>query len=678
MFKSMETAIDASGILVYSIDLETNEIIYANKNAKDTFGNVVGKTCYKVLQKNQKNPCSFCPITNQLTTSFPHSLESTYQWANKNSLNNEHYMFISHITKSEDNRKVNMQLGINITKEKVLEEKILEEKDNFITFFKTLINSTLEGIMVYDENLNCFQTNTIAPKLLSYKNDEMINKYLFDFIAPSSFNLIKNIIHEHNQEVYEVELLTKKGLILPVNLRIKELTLLGKKIKIVAIIDISEEKRKEKMILELAQYDSLTKIANRSLFKKQLLTMAKRNRRSNSYGAILFIDLDHFKMVNDTKGHNIGDMVLIETTKRIQKVLRQTDLLSRLGGDEFIIALDLNQSNKEDVINNVNFVAEKILEEIKKPYLISSFDLRLTASIGIVLFKDENQKIEDLMSFADTAMYNAKENGKNKYSYFDPQLQQIIKEKADLTKCLRDAIENEKMAVYYQLQILTKNNQDKIIGVEALIRWKDKEKGIISPDQFIPLAEETALIIPLGNWIIKEVMKQLKEWENDSIKKDWRISINISYRQFEQENFLEILTSLIEEYKINPSKLRLELTENLLIKDTQNVLRKINHLHKMGITLSIDDFGTGYSSLAYLKQLSINELKIDQSFIRDLVVDPNDSIIVETMLSIGSKFNLEVIAEGVETKEQHSKLSSMGCNLFQGYLFGKPSLPKFL
>ena len=677
MFKSMETAIEASGILVYAIDLVTHEIVYINNKGKETFGSVLGKICYKTLQKNQESPCSFCPMNKEGIPPISIPLESTFQWINKNSINNEHYMFISHITQWK-NRKINMQMGINITKEKELEEKNLEEKDNFISFFKTLINSTLEGIIVYDENLNCIQSNSITSKLLDYENDEILGKNIFDFIAPAYFLSIEKIIQNNNQTVHEIELVKKDRSILPVHLRIKELLLMGKKIRIVAIIDISEEKRKEKKILELAQYDSLTKIPNRSLFKEQLNLMIKRNERNGFYGAILFIDLDHFKMVNDTKGHNIGDIVLIETTKRIQKVLRKTDILSRLGGDEFIIALDLNKKNKENTINNVNFVADRILEEIKEPYLIFDFDFRLTASIGIVLFKDGKHSIDELMSFADTAMYNAKENGKNKYIYFDPKLQQIIEKKADLTKCLRDAIENEKMVVYYQLQILSKDNEDKIIGVEALIRWDDKEKGIIGPDQFIPLAEETGLIIPLGIWIIKEVMKQLKKWENDPIKKEWRISINISYKQFEQDNFLDILTLLIEEYKINTSKLRLELTENLLIKDTQNVLSKINQLHKMGITLSIDDFGTGYSSLAYLKQLSINELKIDQSFIQDLVIDPNDLIIVETMLSIGNKFNLEVIAEGVETKEQHNKLISMGCTLFQGYLFGKPSLPKFL
>ena len=400
--------------------------------------------------------------------------------------------------------------------------------------------------------------------------------------------------------------------------------------------------------------------------------MIKRVSRDKAYGALLFIDLDHFKLINDTKGHDIGDIVLVETAKRIKNCIRQIDIASRLGGDEFVVALEIEENDEDKVIDSMTIVANKILEEIKKPYLIHNFDFRLTASIGIMLFKDSNHKLDELMKFADTAMYNAKEKGRNRYSYFDPKLQALLEQKADLAKHLREAIDKKMMFLNYQLQIISHNKEDKVVGVEALVRWNDPKKGIIGPNLFIPIAEETGLIIPLGNWILKEVMIQLKQWEEDEIKKDWRISVNVSYRQFEQDNFVHKLKSLIEKYKINPSKLRLEITENLLIKDTQNIINKISELSLIGVTISIDDFGTGYSSLAYLKQLSIDELKIDQSFIKDILTDSNDLVIVETMLSIGKKFNLEIIAEGVETKEQYEKLVSMGCSYFQGYFFGKP------
>lgn len=585
-------------------------------------------------------------------------------------------MFINRILTKNDGQKMKIQIDAEISKQKELENQILKEKDDFINSFKILIDSILEGIIIYDENTYCIRVNAVAPKLLGYTSQEMIGKHALDFVAPTYKDVVKKVIQNHNQEQYEAELIRKDGSILPVILRSRDLVLLGKKIRVTAIIDMSEIKKKEKKILELAYYDSLTTLPNRLLLKDLLAVMIKRVERNNHYGALLFIDLDNFKMVNDTKGHDIGDFVLIETAKRLQNTIRETDLISRLGGDEFIIVLEIPESNKEVAINNINIAAKKILEEIKKPYLISNFDFRLTVSIGIALFENNEFSIDELMKFADTAMYSSKANGRNRFTYFDPILQQMVEQKAHLFERLHKAIEKESMILYYQPQIKIKNNQPLIVGMEALIRWNDEK--IIPPNDFIPLAEETGLIIPLGKWILIQVMEQIKIWENDFIKKDWQVSVNISYKQFEKNEFLDLIKSLIEEYQINPAKLKLELTESLLIKNTQENLNKIKEINKLGVSLSIDDFGTGYSSLAYLKQLSISELKIDQSFIKDLVIDSNDFIIVETILSIGDKFNLEVVAEGVETKEQYEKLLSMGCSYFQGYLFGKPNNPNLL
>lgn len=673
MFDSMEAIVESTGALVYVIDLSNYEIVYANKKCIDAFGNIHGKTCFKVLQKEQENPCPFCPLNQQYTIPLSVPLGTTYEWENINSINNHHYMFTDRIMLWKDGRKVKVQIGIDITDQKELEKQILKEKDDFINSFKILIDSTLEGLIIYDENKYCIRVNAVAPKLLGYTEDEMIGKHGLDFIAPSSYDFVKSAIQINDQKPYEAEMIRKDGSIFPAILRGRDLILVNKKIRVSAIIDISEIKLKEKKILELAHYDSLTSLPNRLLLKELLTVMIKRIERNNSYGALLFIDLDHFKMVNDTKGHDIGDIVLIETAKRIQKAVRQSDITARLGGDEFVVLLEISNNNENLVINDINSIAKKILNEIRKPYLISNYDFRLSVSIGIALFNDSSNSIDELMKFADTAMYHAKENGKNKYTYFDPILQQKVEEKVNLLERLNEAIEKEMMVLHYQPQISFKNGKNEIIGVEALVRWIDPIHGIIPPNHFIPLAEETNLIVPLGEWILKKAIEQIKIWENDSIKKEWRISINISSKQFEKDNFSNLLKSLINEYKIEPKKLRLELTESLLIKNTEKNLKKIEDIYSLGVTLSIDDFGTGYSSLSYLKQLSINELKIDQSFIRDLVSDPNDFIIVETIISIGNKFNLEVIAEGVETQEQYEKLLSMGCTYFQGYLFGKPT-----
>mgnify|MGYP000219755960 FL=1 len=678
MYNDMEIILESTGALVYIIDLATYEILYANNISKEEFGDVIGKTCYKVLQKNQDSPCGFCPLQQENINPLLLPIGTVYSWENENSINHKHYLFTDRIIEWGDKRKVKIQVGIDITKQKQLELQLLKEKNDFIDSFEILINSTIEGLIIYDENKYCIKTNSVAPKLLGYSKEEMIGKYALDFIAPSSQEFVKRVIQNHNQEMYEAEMIRKDGSTFPVILRGRDLILLDKKIRVSAIIDASDIKAKEKEILQLAQYDSLTKLPNRLLLKELLSAMIKRVNRDKAYGALLFIDLDHFKLINDTKGHDIGDIVLVETAKRIKNCIRQIDIASRLGGDEFVVALEIEENDEDKVIDSMTIVANKILEEIKKPYLIHNFDFRLTASIGIMLFKDSNHKIDELMKFADTAMYNAKEKGRNRYSYFDPKLQAILEQKADLAKHLREAIDKKMIFLNYQLQVISENEEDKVVGVEALVRWNDPKKGIIGPNLFIPIAEETGLIIPLGNWILKEVMIQLKQWEEDEIKKDWRISVNVSYRQFEQDNFVHKLKSLIEKYKINPSKLRLEITENLLIKDTQNIINKISELSLIGVTISIDDFGTGYSSLAYLKQLSIDELKIDQSFIKDILTDSNDLVIVETMLSIGKKFNLEIIAEGVETKEQYEKLVSMGCSYFQGYFFGKPVNPNLL
>lgn len=672
MFNEMETIVESTGALIYIIDLSNYEIIYANKKCKEEFGEIVGKTCFKVLQKDFKSPCIFCPLQKQKINLIDIPIGTTYEWENENSINHHYYLFTDKIIEWLDGRKVKVQIGIDITKQKKLEKQILQEKDDFIKSFKTIIDSTIEGIIVYDENKKCIDVNAVAPKLLGYERNEMIGKDALDFIASESFNFVKEVINNDNQEPYEAKMIRKDGSIFPVILRGKDLTLLDKKIRISAVVDISDLKKKEKEISQLAYYDNLTGIPNRLLLRELLIQMVKEIKRVNSCGALLFIDLDYFKIINDTKGHNIGDIVLIETTNRIKNILRENDIIARLGGDEFIVAMKFSNNNENLVMNYINDISNKLLQEIRKPYIIQNFDFRLSASIGIVLFKNDSYSIDELMKFADTAMYNSKEKGRDRFSYFNPKLQQVIEQKADLTQKLRDAIENKEMVIHYQPQISYENNQHKIVSVEALVRWKDKEKGLLFPKKFISLADETNLIVPLGKLVFEKVLIQLKQWKEDSIKKDWKVSINISYKQFQEKFFYDFLKSQIEKYEIEPNKIKLELTENLLIKNTQETLDKIKELNDLGINLSIDDFGTGYSSLAYLKQLSINELKIDKSFIKELSNSLNDSIIVETILSIGNKFNLNVIAQGVETQEQYEKLISMGCKHFQGFLFKEP------
>ncbi len=671
----MEIIVNSTDALVYVIDFKSYEIVYANEKCIQEFGKVIGTTCYKTIQESETSPCSFCPIpfsTNTESLLF----NQNFTWENKNSRNERDYVFSSHMASWQDDREVIIQIGVDITEQKKLEVALVEEKNSALASFEVLLDATIEGLLIFDENKKCLLVNKVAAKLFGYTQKEMLGMSALEFIAPSSHNVVKNNIQVQDQEPYEANLLRKDSTDFPGMLRGHDLILAGKKVRVSAIMDITDRKKHEEKILKLAHYDILTGLPNRVLFKKYIQASIKRSSRSNEYYALMFIDLDNFKIVNDTIGHDVGDMVLVETAKRIENSIRENDVVARLGGDEFVVLIDTSEKNRDSVINSVSVIAQKILKNLEFPYLIKNYDFRITASIGVKLFNDDSLSMDELMKYADSAMYNAKAKGRNTFCFFNPKLQEIMEQKILLIDNLRKAIDNNSMMLYYQTQV-TADKNNKIVGVEALIRW-NSPNGFISPASFIPVAEESGLIIELGVWIFDEAIKQIKTWETDIEKKSWRMSINVSSKQFEDRNFMSIIEETLHKYKVEAYKIRLELTEGILIQNIEETLEKLHRLKEMGVSLSIDDFGTGYSSLSYLKQLPMDELKIDQSFIRDLIVDENDEIITQTIISIGNKFGLEVIAEGVETREQYEKLISMGCKYFQGYLFSKPVKAEFL
>lgn len=554
-------------------------------------------------------------------------------------------------------------------------KKDLKSTKNSVNLFKIFIDSTIEGLIISDEDGFCIDTNKVSPLLFGYEYGEMVGKNSLDFVAPQSYELVKKMMKNSSQEPYEAFVKRKDGSIFPAIVRGRDLMLESKKIRVSAILDISDIKKNEEKILKLAHYDILTELPNRILLKDYIQKALKQSSKTFHYGALLCIDIDYFKSINDLAGHEIGDTVLVEASKRIKKSIRQNDIAARLGGDEFAILIDTYKTNKREALCNLEVIVKKILFELQKPYIVSQYDFHLSASIGIAFFNNDNHCADELMKYADSAMYNAKSNGRNTFNFFDPKLQSLIEEKIKLINDLRKAIKEHAFHLNYQPQI---SSDTKIVGVEALVRWKHPESGMISPAAFIPAAEESGLIVPLGEWILEEAVKQIKLWETDAVKKHWHISVNISYRQFEKDDFTQSAQKILEKHSVKAEMLRLELTESLLIKNTSEALNKLHKLKQMGFSISIDDFGTGYSSLSYLKELPIDELKIDQSFIRDLTIDPNDEIITQTIISIGKKFGLEVIAEGVETQEQYEKLLGMGCQYFQGYLFAKPTTPDLL
>lgn len=427
-------------------------------------------------------------------------------------------------------------------------------------------------------------------------------------------------------------------------------------------------------IIKLSYYDTLTNLPNKAMLIEQVKKCMDAADGEQCYGALLFMDLDNFKSINDLKGHGAGDKLLVMMAKRLQKIVRPNDIIARFGGDEFAILLPHLGMSVDEVAIFAEEMAKNILEATKEPFIIENHPFYLTGSIGIGLF-DNNDTVDELISHADSAMYTAKAGGRNTVRFFDANIQKIMEEKSYMLQQLRDAIDSQQFMLHYQIQV---DIHQKVIGVEALVRWLHREKGLISPASFIPLCEESGLIVPLGIWVLKEAIAQAVSWKDDAIKSQWRVSINVSAKQFEQETFVMLVEEMIKKASINPSLIRLELTESLLIGDAKKALQKLAKLKSIGLSLSIDDFGTGYSSLQYLKQFSVDELKIDQSFIRDFLFHQSDASIVEAIISIGKKFNMEVIAEGVETQEQFEILKEMGCENFQGYLFGKPMTPENL
>lgn len=430
-------------------------------------------------------------------------------------------------------------------------------------------------------------------------------------------------------------------------------------------IDYSiERKRHEQGLNYLAHYDSLTGLANRLLFRERLDRALIRADRNKTLVALYVIDLDRFKNVNDTFGHDAGDKLLVEVASRLNKCVRKGDTVARLGGDEFTIIME-DVKNFEDT----RMIANKILDIMNNPINISSNDVYTSPSIGISVYPNDSQKPESLLKNADNAMYRAKENGRNNFSFYTSDLGQALNKKLGMETKLRRAIDCQEFSLHYQPKF-TIDNRD-LIGAEALIRWHQPQEGMIPPDVFIPLAEEFGLIGAITDWVIIEACKQNFLWQKEGYQ-PIRISINLSPRQFKQENMASTIYHQVNSTALAPQYVEFELTEGALMQDVEknnDVLRKLKN---MGIHISIDDFGTGYSSLSYLKKFYLDTLKIDQSFVRNIQQDPDDAAIVSAIIAMAKSLRLEVIAEGVETEEQLNFLFSMGCNKAQGYLFSKP------
>ncbi|MBV1906174.1 MAG: EAL domain-containing protein, partial [Pseudomonadales bacterium] len=536
-------------------------------------------------------------------------------------------------------------------------------------FRKTFENAPI-GILLVDVAGNIFQINNYASHLLDYGHSELINTFIYDLVPITERENLKNtlealLISEIYMDKTERNLVRKSGVTMSTNFH----TVLQKSDKgdplhfIVQITDTTELKNSQRQMERLAFYDTLTNLANRRLFKDRLDQCIQSTQRNNSSAAILFLDLDQFKRVNDTLGHILGDKLLIEVASRLQQCVRGEDTVARSGGDEFTILLNHIVDSRD-----AGLVAEKILQMLREPITIDGHDLIVTTSIGIAIIPRDTTKANTLIKYADLAMYRAKEEGRNNYQYFSQDMNHKAQILLEMENSLRKALENSEFDLYYQPKVNLRNQQ--IEGMECLVRWHHPERGVLSPTDFIAVAEKTGIIVELGEWVIQEACRAASQVSKIA-GKPISTAINISPRQFRQKNLVSFISDCIEEFELQASQLEFETTETMLLGDQEAATDALLRLHQLGVKLAIDDFGTGYSSLHHLKGFPFDIVKIDQSFIKDIPHNENDMAITGAVIAMSQRLNLKVVAEGIETKEQLEYLLENNCEYGQGYYFSK-------
>lgn len=549
-------------------------------------------------------------------------------------------------------------------------ERKQEEENLLLTRFVS--NHGPDSIFWIDEQARIVYVNEAACRERGYTKDELLAMSIPEIDANCPVDLWVAHWQELKQKgnlTFEVRHKRKDGSIFPVEISANFVRFEGKELNIAFSRDITGRKQAEDEIQLLAFYDPLTRLPNRRLLTDRLQHAMASSMRSSRHCALLFIDLDHFQILNDTLGHDIGDLLLQHVAQRLESCVRQGDTVARLGGDEFVVMLeDLSENDLEAAAQTEN-IGENILAALNQPYPLNQYESRSSPSIGVTLFSGHRQAIEELLKQADIAMYQAKKAGRNTLRFFDPKMQDTLNAHAALEGELRKALEKRQFHLHYQVQV---DSLRRPFGAEALIRWLHPEHGLVSPAQFIPLAEETGVILPMGLWVLETACAQIKAWEGNESTRNLVLSINVSAKQFHQAGFVSQVQASVRNHTINPNLLKLELTESMLLENIEDTISIMNALKKIGVGFSLDDFGTGYSSLQYLKRLPLSQLKIDQSFVRDLAIDSSDKTIVSTIIAMAQSLGLDVIAEGVETAEQWRFLQESGCNHYQGFLFGGP------
>jgi diguanylate cyclase (GGDEF)-like protein/PAS domain S-box-containing protein len=533
-----------------------------------------------------------------------------------------------------------------------------------------------EGIFVCDADWTILRVNRAFTKITGYSSEETLGKsprhLLGSNRTDSGFYIeMAKSLHETGTWHGEVWDRHKNGTVYPVWLIVTALRGDEGEVThyVATMTEISDRKKAEEEIRHLAFYDSLTGLPNRRLLLDRLGQALNTSARHKRKGALLFLDLDNFKVLNDTRGHDMGDRLLQQVAQRLVACVRDGDTVARLGGDEFVVMLlELNEGTFA-AATQAEHVGEKILESLNQPYVLGDSTYLSTPSIGVTLLGDQKESTDELLKRADLAMYEAKAAGRNTLCFFDAGMQSAISNRVALESDLREALVRQEFLLHYQAQVDVAGHVE---GAEVLIRWRHPQRGMVSPTDFIPVAEETGAILPIGTWVLESACRQIALWGANPSAEHLTISVNISGRQLMRPDFVITVKQILKDTGANPSRLKLELTESVLVSDVQNTIAKMKDLQSVGVGFSMDDFGTGYSSLAFLKLLPLNQLKIDQGFVRDILVDSNDAAIAKMVIALADSLGLSVIAEGVETLAQKEFLAAQGCHSYQGYLFGKP------
>ena len=565
-----------------------------------------------------------------------------------------------------DGRRIAMSMASDVTDRKAAEEKLADSERRH----RTILETAMDGFWLLSPEGCILEVNDAYCQMSGYSRQQLQSMNMADVWiteTPMETPALHEEIERQGKDRFESMHRREDGSTFDVEVSVKTLPFGGGQLA-VFLHDITARKRAEQQIQDLAYFDGLTRLPNRQLMLDRLQHALNSHARSGQNGAVLFVDLDDFKTLNDTLGHSEGDILLKMVGQRLSSSVRAGDTVARLGGDEFIVILeDLGESALE-AADKVKHVGQKLLANINRPIPLSAREYNSTASIGAVLFADAPDSVDELLKLADIAMYQAKAAGRNTLCFFDPSVQAAVKARATLEAELRKAIERDELQLYYQPQL----DRGSLVGAEALIRWAHPRLGLVASIRFIPLAEESDLILQVGDWVLQTACRQIASWANQPEASAITVAVNVSARQLRQPSFVETVLDALDRSGADPHRLQLELTESMLLENVEGVIAKMTALKAHGLRFALDDFGTGYSSLAYLNRLPIDELKIDRSFVQNLLLDANSGAIAQTIVALGRTMGLSVIAEGVETEAQQKFLADLGCHSFQGYLFSRP------